>query len=149
MSLKPYKVSRSLEPRLFSFRRYIICWGNLSLSKIIGGGGGGGGHPAPPHRRILLFCKYVYNWFPVSAIMTCFLINDIWFNFFLAKINGYKMILKSLILIICVGQLDVFASVFKKEPLSFEFEESSFPESDELVHDEELIERPGKHYTPI
>ena len=24
----------------FSFRRYIICWGNLSLSKIIGGGGG-------------------------------------------------------------------------------------------------------------
>ena len=27
----------------FPFRRYIICWGNLSLSKIIGGGGGG--HP--------------------------------------------------------------------------------------------------------
>ena len=29
----------------FSFRQYIICWGNLSLSKIIGGGGGGGGAP--------------------------------------------------------------------------------------------------------
>ena len=28
----------------FPFRWYIICWGNLSLSKIIGGG-----HPAPPH----------------------------------------------------------------------------------------------------
>ena len=40
-----------------TLRRYIICWGNLSLSKIIGGGGGGGG---TPHRRILLFCKYVY-----------------------------------------------------------------------------------------
>ena len=41
----------------FSFRRYIICWGNLSLSKIIGGGGGGGGgHPAPPHPFILQIC---------------------------------------------------------------------------------------------
>ena len=39
----------------FSFRRYIICWGNLSLSKITGGGGGG-----TPYRRILLFCKIVY-----------------------------------------------------------------------------------------
>ena len=39
----------------FPFRRYIICWGNLSLSKIIGGGEG------TPHRRILLFCKIVYN----------------------------------------------------------------------------------------
>ena len=29
----------------FSFRRYIICWSNLSLSKIIGGGGGGGVAP--------------------------------------------------------------------------------------------------------
>ena len=29
------------------FRRYIICWGNLSLSKIIGGGEGGGGRGAP------------------------------------------------------------------------------------------------------
>ena len=36
--------------------RYIICCGNLSLSKIIGGGGGGGGgggHPTPPHPFIL------------------------------------------------------------------------------------------------
>ena len=32
----------------------MICWGNLSLSKIIGGVGG------TPHRRILLFCKIVY-----------------------------------------------------------------------------------------
>ena len=32
----------------------MICWGNLSLSKIIGGG-------ATPHRRIILFCKYVYK----------------------------------------------------------------------------------------
>ena len=30
-----------------------MCWGNLSLSKIIGGG--------TPHRRILLFCKIVYK----------------------------------------------------------------------------------------
>ena len=34
---------------------YIICWGNLSLSKIIGGGGG---HPAPPHPFILQNCVY-------------------------------------------------------------------------------------------
>ena len=64
---------------------------------------------------------------------------------FSAKSNGYKTILKYLILIICVGQLDVFASVFQKEPLPFEFEEGSFPNSDELVHNEELIKRSGKH----
>ena len=34
------------------FRRYIICWGNVSFSKIIGGGG----HPAPPHPFILQNC---------------------------------------------------------------------------------------------
>ena len=49
------------------------------------------------------------------------------------------MMLQSLILIICVGQLDVFASVFKKEPLPFEFEESFFPKSDEH------IKTSGKH----
>ena len=32
--------------------RYIICCGNLNLSKIIGGGG----HPAPPHPFILQNC---------------------------------------------------------------------------------------------
>ena len=32
----------------------MICWGNLSLSKIIGGGG----HPAPPHPFILQNCVY-------------------------------------------------------------------------------------------
>ena len=38
----------------FPFRRYIICWGNLSLSKIIGGKG----HPALPHPFILQNCVY-------------------------------------------------------------------------------------------
>ena len=47
----------NLQITKFPFRRYIICWGNVSLSKIIGGGGGGGGgHPAPPHPFILQNC---------------------------------------------------------------------------------------------
>ena len=52
------KVERSVSDRSLSDDIYIICWGNLSLSKIIDGGGGG-----TPHRRILLFCKIVYKIF--------------------------------------------------------------------------------------
>ena len=40
----------------FPFRPYIICWGNLSLSKIIGWGGGG---PPLPHPFILQNCVIV------------------------------------------------------------------------------------------
>ena len=36
------------------FQLYIVCWGQVRPSKIIGGGGGGGERPAPPH---LLFCN--------------------------------------------------------------------------------------------
>ena len=38
------------------FQRYIICWGDFSLSKIIGGGEG---HPTPPHPFILQ--NFVYS----------------------------------------------------------------------------------------
>ena len=37
----------------FPFQRYIVCWGKIYGSKIIGGGA------APSHLR-LLFCKIVY-----------------------------------------------------------------------------------------
>ena len=40
----------------------MICWGNLSLSKIIGGGG----HPAPPHPFILQNCVIYYVYFYFS-----------------------------------------------------------------------------------
>ena len=55
----------------FSFRRYIICWGNSSFSKIIGGGGGG--HPAPPHPFILQNC--VQNLLQLLLISTYFLLR--------------------------------------------------------------------------
>ena len=37
----------------FPFQRYIVCWGKIYGSKIIGGGGA-------PSRLRLLFCKIVY-----------------------------------------------------------------------------------------
>ena len=53
-----YHILNDSDSPINSFRRYIICWGNLRLSKLLvgGGGGGGGGHPALQHPFILQNC---------------------------------------------------------------------------------------------
>ena len=44
----------------FPFQRYIVCWGKIYGSKVIGGvgGGGGGGRPEPSPLFILQNCVH-------------------------------------------------------------------------------------------
>ena len=48
----------------------VLCWGNLSLSKIIGGGGG---HLAPPHPFILQICVFHVKFLtlPLNVVHYC------------------------------------------------------------------------------